>query len=114
MDNNDISEMGRHFAYSAKELNNLITNVDQVNNVLYNDVRALRDGRIRDFMGFMFIRTQLVPFITQLTTVRSCVAWQRDCLMYGYGEDVKTKMDRLPMHRRPSRFTPACSWMRPG
>ena len=97
LDNNDIDEMGRKFAYSAKELNNLITNVDQVNSVLYNDVRALRDGRIRDFMGFQFIRTQLVPFVSGSTTVRSCVAWQQDCLAFGIGEDVMTKIDILAM-----------------
>jgi len=93
MDSNDVPEMGRHFAYAAKELNNLITNVDQVNSVLYNDVRALRDGRIRDFMGFEFTRTQLVPFLAGSTTVRTCVAWQKDFLMLGLGEDVSTKID---------------------
>jgi hypothetical protein len=97
MDSNDVAEEGRCFAYSAKELNNLITNVDQVNSVLYNDVRALRDGRIRDFMGFEFTRTQLVPFSSGSTTIRNCVAWQKDFLMLGVGEDVKTKMDILPM-----------------
>ena len=95
MDSNDVPETDRHFAYAARELNNLITNVDQVNSVLYNDVRALRDGRIRDFMGFEFTRTQLVPFLTGSTTVRTCVAWQKDFLMLGMGEDVMTKMDIL-------------------
>ena len=97
MDSNDVDEGDRYFAYSAKELNNLITNVDQVNSVLYNDVRALRDGRIRDFMGFTFKRTQLVPFVSGSTTVRSCVAWQKRFLTLGMGRDVATKMDILPM-----------------
>lgn len=96
MDKADIEESGRHMAYSARELNNLITNVDQVNNVLYNDVRALRDGRIRDFMGFEFVRTELVPFTSGSTTIRSCVAWQKDVLYYGFGQDVMTKIDILP------------------
>lgn len=96
MDGNDVDEEGRYFAYAAKELNNLITNVDQVNNVLYNDVRALRDGRIRDFMGFTFKRTQLVPFSSGSTTIRTCYAWQKDFLLMGKGEDVSTKIDILP------------------
>ena len=96
MDANDISHSGRHLAYTAKQLNNLITNVDQVNNVLYNDVRALREGRIMDFMGFSFVMTQLVPFVSGSTTVRSTVAWQNDVLYLGIGEDVKTKIDILP------------------
>lgn len=96
MDKADISESGRVFAYTARELNNLITNVDQVNSVLYNDVRALRDGRIRDFMGFEFKRLELVPFVAGSTTIRSCVAWQKDLLFMGLGQDVQTKMDILP------------------
>ncbi len=97
LDNNEIAQAGRCLAYSARELNNLITNVDQVNNVLYNDVRALRSGMVRDFMGFEFVLSQLVPFSSGSTTIRNCVAWQRDCLLYGFGEDVMTKMDILPM-----------------
>lgn len=96
MDYNDVNEEGRYLAYSARELNNLITNVDQVNNVLYNDVRALRDGRIRDFMGFQFKRTQLTPFASGSTTIRNCYAWQKDYLVMGMGEDVSTKIDTLP------------------
>jgi hypothetical protein len=96
MDKNDIDEGGRYLAYTARELNNLITNVDQVSNVLYNDVRALRDGRIRDFMGFEFKRLELVPFVSGSTTIRSCVAWQRDVLFMGMGRDVMSKLDILP------------------
>jgi hypothetical protein len=97
LDNNDIEEMGRFLAYTARELNNLITNVDQVNSVLYNDVRALRDGRVRDFVGFEFKRTQLVPFLAGSTTIRTCVAWQQECLWHGIGQDVMTQIDKLPM-----------------
>ena len=97
LDSNDVKEEGRVFVYAAKELNNLITNVDQVNSVLYNDVRALRDGTIRDFMGFHFVRTQLVPFQAGSSTIRTCVAYQKDFLLMGIGEDVRTHIDILPM-----------------
>ena len=103
MDKADISQDGRCFAYTAKELNNLITNVDQVNNVLYNDVRALRGGRIEDFMGFQFKRLELVPFVAGSTTVRSCVAWQKDLLYLGVGQDVQTKIDILPTQSQASQ-----------
>ena len=93
LDNNEVPETERYFGYAARELNNLITNVDQVNSVLYNDVRALRDGRIRDFMGFEFVRTQLIPFSSGSTTIRNCVAWQKEFLVMGVGQDVSTKMD---------------------
>ena len=96
LDQADVPEDGRIFAYAAKELNNLITNVDQVNNSLYNDVKALRDGRVQDFMGFQFKRTQLVPFQSGSATIRTCFAWQRDLLALGVGEDIRARVDILP------------------
>lgn len=97
LDSNDVDEDGRYFGYAAKELNNLLTNVDQVNNTLYNDVKALRSGRIQDFMGFTFKRSQLTPFASGSTTIRNCFAWQKDFLAMGMGEDVMSRLDLLPM-----------------
>ncbi len=96
LDQNEIERMERYLAYTAKELNNLLTNVDQVDNVLYNDVRALVDGEIRRFMGFTFKMTQLVPFSSGSTTVRTCFAWQKAGLMVGIGANVMSTIDRLP------------------
>ncbi len=93
MDSNDVDEMGRVFVYAAKQLNNLLVNVDQVNSVLYNEVRALFKGRVEDFMGFRFIRTQLLPVAS---SVRQCFAYQKDFLLMGIGEDQKTHIDILP------------------
>lgn len=92
LDNKDVEEMGRVFVYAAKQLNNLLVNVDQVNSVLYNDVRALRAGRIEDFMGFKFIRTQLLPVTSN---IRSCFAYQKDFLQMGIGADLRTRVDIL-------------------
>lgn len=96
LDQNEIERMDRFFVYTAKELNNLLTNVDQVDSILYNDVRALVDGEIRRFMGFTFKMTQLVPFTSGSTTVRSCFAWQKMGLMDGIGANVMSTIDRLP------------------
>jgi hypothetical protein len=96
LDQNEIERMDRYFAYTAKQLNNLLTNVDQVDSILYNDVRALVDGNIRNFMGFIFKMLQLVPFTSGSTTIRSCFAWQKMGLMVGLGQEVKATIDRLP------------------
>ncbi len=93
MDTNDVDEMDRVLVYAAKQLNNLLVNVDQTNNVLYNEVRALYKGRVEEFMGFRFIRTQLLPVTT---SVRQCVAYQKDFLMFGEGVAQKTHIDILP------------------
>lgn len=93
MDSNDVDESDRVYVYAAKQLNNLLVNVDQVNSVLYNDIRALRDARIKDFAGFKFIRTQLLPVTTG---VRSCLAYQKDFMMMGIGAEMKSHIDILP------------------
>jgi len=93
MDSNDVDEMDRILVYAAKQLNNLLTNVDQTNNVLYNEVRALFKGRVEEFMGFKFIRTQLLPVTS---AVRQCVAYQKEFLLMGEGKAQRTHIDILP------------------
>lgn len=93
LDVNDVDEMDRVLVYAAKQLNNLLVNVDQVNSVLYNEVRALFKGRVEEFMGFKFIRTQLLPITAN---VRSCIAYQKEFLQMGIGSDMKTHIDILP------------------
>lgn len=94
LDSNEVPDMDRYFAYSAKQLNNLLTNVDQVANYLYNEVKALRDGKVQDFMGFRFKRTQLLPVTA--AGVRTNIFWQKRFLKMGIGQDMKTHVDILP------------------
>jgi len=96
LDTADVKDTDRVFVYAARQLNNLLTNVDQVSNVLYNDVKALFDGKIDQFMGFKFIRTQLLPTTTTVGGVRTCMAYQKDYLLLGIGENMKTRIDILP------------------
>lgn len=95
LDSKDVEEDGRVLVYSSKQLQNLLQNVDQVNNVLYSDVRALMEGRITKFMGFHFIKTELLPVVS---SIRTCVAYQKNFLKLGIGEDMTTKIDILPEH----------------
>ena len=95
LDANDVPEADRVMVYAAKQLYNLLLNVDQVDSVLYNDVRALMKGRVDEFAGFHFIRTQLLPVIGT-PAVRSCLAYQKKFLLLGIGKDSATKIDILP------------------
>lgn len=93
MDSNDVDDNDRVLVYAAKQLNNLLTNVDQINNSLYNEVKALFAGKVDQFMGFKFIRTQLLP---STSNVRSCIAYQKEFLLMGIGADQMTRIDILP------------------
>lgn len=84
----------RYFAYSAQQLYNLLKNVDQVANHLYNDVQALRDANLKAFAGFTFKMTQLLPITT--ASVRTCIAWHKKLVWQGIGQDTRTHMDIIP------------------
>ena len=94
LDSNEVPQDMRYFAYSAKQLNNLLTNVDQVANYLYNEVRALRDGKLQGFMGFTFKLTQLLPVTA--AGIRTNIFWQKRFAKMGIGADQRTHVDILP------------------
>jgi hypothetical protein len=96
MDAADVSNEGRVLIVAAKQINDLLTNVDQVNNVMYNDVRALHEGTVTNFMGFKVIRTQLLPFVGTSTTLRTIIAYQINSCYLGMGKDIRTYVDIIP------------------
>lgn len=61
------------FFVSQKQLDDLLVNVEQVANSRYADVKALVQGEVNYFMGFTFIRTQLLE-LDASTDVRTCIA----------------------------------------
>lgn len=95
LDSNDVPEMDRVMVYAAKQLYDLLLNVDQVDSVLYNDVRALMKGRFDEFAGFRWIRTQLLPTVGT-PSIRSCIAYQKKFLLLGETKGMNTKIDILP------------------
>ena len=95
LDSNDVPEMDRVMVYAAKQLYDLLLNVDQVDSVLYNDVRALMKGRFDEFAGFRWIRTQLLPTVGT-PSIRSCIAYQKKFALLGELKGMRTKIDILP------------------
>ena len=61
------------FFVTQKQLDDLLVNVDQVSNSRYADVKALVTGEVNEFMGFTFIRTELLT-LDSATDVRTCLA----------------------------------------
>jgi len=52
-------------------------------------------GKLDEFVGFRWIRTQLLPTIGT-PSIRSCIAYQKKFLLLGIGKDMMTKIDILP------------------
>jgi len=95
LDSNDVPEPDRVMVYAAKQLYDLLLNVDQVDSVLYVDVRALMQGRFTEFSGFHWIRTQLLPTVGT-PAIRSCIAYQKKFIILGETKGMMTKIDILP------------------
>jgi len=62
------------FLVTQQQLDDLLINVDQVSNSRYADVKALVNGEVNQFMGFTFIRTQLLA-LDPATDIRTCIAF---------------------------------------
>lgn len=91
LDKAEVPAEGRYFVHSAKQLDDLLNDVDEVANSDYAAVKALVDGNITRFLGFEFIMTELLT-LNSSTDVRTCIAYQRDGLAYGVGRDKKVKI----------------------
>lgn len=71
----DLNDPGNRLimAVSQKQLDDLLRSTE-VTNADYNSVKALVKGEINTYMGFEFVRTQLMPKDSG-TNIRTCVAW---------------------------------------
>lgn len=86
---NEVDEMQPlYIACSAEQIDNLLRTTE-VTNDDYNTVKALVRGEVDSFMGFTFIRTELVPWADN---VRECVAWAKDGILLALSQDVTTKI----------------------
>lgn len=90
---NDVDEIiPLYIAVTGNQLEDLLKTV-QVTSSDYNTVKALVRGEIDTFLGFKFIRTNLVA---NTATDRHCVAWAEDGLLLALGMDINTKIGERP------------------
>lgn len=92
MDEDEVGEDGRFLALKAADLMDLL-NTTEATSHDYNTVKALVRGELDTFMGYKFIRTEL---LTTATNVTSCIAWQKDCVGLAIGRDVIARTDPRP------------------
>ncbi len=107
----DVDEsIPRYFAYTSSQLQALL-GTTQVTSSDFNTVKALVQGEIDTFLGFKFIRTQLLKTTSASYTydintgviptgssgtlaagARICLAWAQDGLILSKGIDPKTRV----------------------
>lgn len=77
----------RTLALTAKQVTNLL-NTTEIKSSDYNSVKALAAGQIDTFLGFKFVRTQLLA--TDASSSRLVLAFQKNAIGYTSGDDVQT------------------------
>lgn len=111
----DVNEVeGRRFiACTASQIESLLGQTE-VTSADFNTVRALAQGEINSFLGFEFVRTELLANPASGTSAdpttgitgsgtdvgtssyRSCIAWAEMGLLMTTGMEYETKIDVLP------------------
>ncbi len=81
---NDPSDP-RYCAVTAKQVNDLLQTTE-VTSSDYNSVKALVQGEINSFMGFLFVRTERVD--TDSNDYRRVIAWARSGMLLAMGKDI--------------------------
>lgn len=127
-DENDVDEsINKYFAYSSWQKQDLL-NQTEVTNADYNSVQALVSGKVDNFMGFTFIRSQrLARSATNITytitdgTVaagtgtitasksRRCFAWAEDGIVLAEGIDPLVQVAPRPDKRFSTQIYVAMS-----
>ena len=91
LDADEVDEdMERYIAVAARQITNLLETTE-VKSADYNTVKALVEGKINTFMGFKFIRTQLLDLTA---SVRYCYAYAKGAIGFGTLKDIESKIDQ--------------------
>ncbi len=83
-------DMERYIVVAARQITNLLETTE-VKSADYNTVKALVEGKINTFMGFTFIRTQLLELTSE---VRYCYAYAKGAIGLGTLTDIQAKIDQ--------------------
>jgi hypothetical protein len=82
-----------YFAYRQKQLDNLLLNVTQVSDIHTSQVKALVAGETYNFMGFEFVRSQLLSVTSSVAT---CFGYVENALMLAVGQDARGRVTERP------------------
>jgi hypothetical protein len=88
LDKNEVDPTERRYiAVTAKQVTDLLRTTE-ITSADYNTVRALVQGELNTFMGFEFVRTELVR--TNASNHRRVLVWAQSGLLLAVGQDIIT------------------------
>lgn len=91
MDTSEVEEEDRVCACSASQIQSLLRTTE-ITSSDFNTVRALVEGKIDTYLGFKFVRTELMQFATGV--IRSAVCFQREALRLAPGIEINTEISK--------------------
>lgn len=68
--------------------------IAELTNIDTNEVRALVAGKVDTYLGFTFIRTQLLA--KDANNVRTCLAFPKSAIIVGMADERTTRVDQRP------------------
>lgn len=83
----------RYFIASSKQMTNLF-NTTEIKSADYNTVKALAQGQMNTFLGFNFIRSERLAYLT--TTDRACLAYVKSGITLAIQQDIMTRLAERP------------------
>lgn len=89
----DRSELDgeRYFAWTSYEKAQLLSSTP-VTSSDYASVKALVEGKITEFMGFRFVRSEQMPVASSIT---DCAAWIKSAIEYKAREIITAKIEQM-------------------
>ena len=91
LDEAEVDEdMPRYCVVAAQQVTDLLSTTE-IKSTDYNSVKALVEGKVDTFLGFKFIRTQLLDLTA---SVRYCYVYAQGAIGYGILSDIEAKIDQ--------------------
>lgn len=84
-------EAERYLVCAAHQIDTDLLGETEVTSADYNTIKALVKGEVDTFMGFKFIRTQL---LTRTSSVRYCYAFSKGAVGFGMLTDIQSRIDQ--------------------
>lgn len=107
LDSAEVDEfIPRFMVASAKQITNML-NDTKVTSKDYNTVQALVEGKINDFLGFHWVRSERLPLVS---TTRSCYAYAMDGVELGIADEPSSIAAPRPDKRHAMQIYTFGSW----
>ena len=91
---NDVDpDIRRYLAFTSRQLTNLLETTE-VTSSDFNTVKALVEGKVNEFMGFTFVRTERLTL--DGNNDRQVIAWAEDGLLMAQGNNNISRITERP------------------